>query len=253
MNKLSESIQTAVEAVNFGPDRQVVSVISDEILAKVQEQGLGMDNRALPEAKTGISSVFEGLDFDPENLRSQAFSIYEGQIPIGLMTMVIAPRSWLENQRYLLRETVGEGLEAVKIIDFREVVGGDKFPDVCVMPAWTKVADKHRTKLALPGFRAFHQMLSVIQQSAPDNTYLEMVAQGQLVQSKSSKTMKFIGDKPLGSSIESDAMPFDISLFGKNSPGSSSTVKMAKLLGLQQAENIASIQSLGPVFFKQLK
>lgn len=245
---LANSIYEQGKAVNFGEGRELRPIVSIDDIKKIEGEKLGLDYRAHIDPIEGYGSVFNGLAFDERAVRSQSFSILENDKPVAIMTIVIAPKLWIEQQRYF--ETQGEG---VKIVDARNVVGSQELPDFFVIPAWTQVATTHKNKLAMPGVRTFKNILSKIEEVSPKNTYIETIAQGQLKRDKGGVIDKLLAEHQLNDMIQFNDLPFDTELIGKNSEGSSSTVKMANLFGLKRAENICSANTLGPVFYKQYK
>ncbi|MEI8361220.1 MAG: hypothetical protein WCG01_03770 [bacterium] len=247
-SSLANSIYEQGKAVNFGVGRELRPIISIDDVEKIKDEKLGFDYRAYIDPIEGYGSVFDGLAFDEKAVRSQSFSILETEKPIAIMTIVIAPKFWIEQQRYF--ETLQEG---VKIIDARGVVKSQEQPDFFVIPAWTQVVSTHKNKLAMPRVRTFKNILSKIEELSPKNTYIETIAQGQLRREKEGAVDTLLAAHQLNDLISFNDLPFDAELMGKNSEGSSSTVKMAGFFGLNKAENICSAGTLGPVFYKQFK
>lgn len=245
---LANSVYEQGKAVNFGEGRELRPILSIDDVEQIKGEKLGLDYRAHIDPIEGYGSVFDGLAFDEKAVRSQSFSILEAEKPIAIMTIVIAPKFWIEQQRYF--ETLADG---VKIIDARGVVKSQGQPDFFVIPAWTQVVATHKNKLAMPGVRTFKNILSKIEELSPKNTYIETIAQGQLRRDKEGAVDKLLAAHQLDDILAFNNLPFDTELIGKNSEGSSSTVKMASLFGLKKAENICSANTLGPVFYKQFK
>lgn len=247
-SELANKIYNTVETINFGKNRTVKPVLQNDILKTLKEAKLPLDYRAITENRDGYKTVFEGLEFDKENVRTQSFSIYEGEKPIAVMSIAIAPKSWIKKQKYIKNN----GDELI-VFDYKNITNNEHEPDFFVIPAMTKVIDSHRTKLAISGFNAIKKIFEVLAEKAPQNTYMEVIAQGKLEYEKWKELENFLSDKKAGTIINKRDFPFDPNLVGKNSTGSSSTVKMARLLGLTEVENIGSVKTLGPVFIKKLK
>jgi len=246
-NKFAQSLFDEVKAINFGSNRQIVAVNSQEVVAKMKEAGITLDYRAIAEPTDESASVFKGLDFDPEKIRSQAFTILENGEPIAIMTFIIAPRNWIQKQKYFKKENQG-----VTILDAKSVASGS-MPEYYVIPAWTKVVDSHRGKLALPGVRAFNGIIQKITAQAPDNTWMEVSAQGVLPRKEMEKVAEFLNTKQVNDLIANDDLPFDSEIIGRNTEGSSSTIKIATRLGMNQIKDLGSSRTLGPVFAKKIK
>lgn len=244
--ELANRIEDAVLAVNFGDNRRIVPVADVETMTQLSEAGLGLDYRVIAEAKPGIASVFDRISFDPENVRSQSFAIFEGENPIGSMSVLTAPKSWIAKQRYFQK-----GADGVKVLD-AHTISGSELPEFYIIPGWTKVADSHRGSLAHPGFTTFRNIIEILEDSAPDDTWMETVAQGQLPSDMSRKAFE-LSHNEVGTVIPFDEFPFDADMIGVSSEGSTSTVKMARLLGLNKFDNLGSVSTLGPVFAKKIK
>lgn len=245
--KLANSIEDAVLAIDFGEGRSVVPIDSNETIKQLKYVDLGTDFRVTGESKPGIASVFDRIAFDPENLRSQSFAIYEGEKPVGSMSFIIEPKSWIvQNERYFQKSD-----EGVKVLDAHAVTGSE-LPEFYITPGWTKVADSHRGLLAIPGFHAFKDVMEILERSAPEGTWIEVVAQGQLPYETNGKAVE-LSKSEVGTIIPFDQFPFDFSLFGLSGEGSVSTVKMARLLGLNEIKDICSPSTLGPVFAKKIR
>ncbi len=246
-NILANSIYKEGKDVDFGEGRELKPIINIEDVERINGENLGMDYRAKIDSSEGYGSVFEGLAFDKKVVRSQSFSIEEFGKPVAVMTVVIAPKIWIEQQRYF------EKLESgVKLVDASAVVKSE-MPDFFVIPAWTKVAESHRNKLAMPGVRTFKNILNKIEEESPEKTYIEAIAQGQVNLKNDDKLRELFEKHPLESTISFDEFPFDENLLCKNNEGSASTVKIARLFGFEEAENICSANTLGPVYYKNLK
>jgi len=244
--KLANLIEDAVLAVNFGEGRTVVPIDSSETITQLNAANLGTDYRVTAESKSGTASVFDRIAFDPENVRSQSFAICEGEKAVGSMSFIVEPKSWITaNERYFQKSD-----EGIIILDAHAVTGSE-LPEFYITPGWTKVLDSHRGLLALPGFKAFMNVMEVLEESAPEGTWIETVAQGQLPYETSGKAVG-LSKNEVGTVIPFDEFPFDVGLFGLCSEGSASTVKTARLLGLSEVKGICSPSTLGPVFAKKI-
>lgn len=246
-NQLAQDIYGAIRKANFGSNFRVVPVTSLDIVEQLKASEIkGVDYRAKTETEDDFAPVFDGLAYDSENVRSQAIALYEGDEPVGVMTQVIAPRKWIEKQRYFEREQNG-----IYVRNFK-TVSRNGLPDFMIIPAWTKVIQKHLLRFAIPGFRAFRNAMSQIVESAPENTWMEAIAQGQFPFDQREKLL-VIAERDVGTFVPKGELPFKMSLIGKNNNGSSSSVKMSRVMGLRQIQNIGSAMSLGPVFAKKLR
>ena len=244
--ELANRVEDAVLMTGFGDGRIAVPVTDGEVISQLEGAGLGLDYRAVLESRPGISSTAEGIAFDPENVRSQTFAIYEGENPVGVMSVVVAPKVWLAKRRYFKKEA-----EGVMVVDAHAVYGLE-LPDFCIIPAWTKVLDSHRGLLAHPGFSAIKDVIEILESSAPPGTWMEIAAGGLLPQSEMGKVHE-LTSLSAGSIIKNEELPFDINIFGQASNDSLSTVKMAKLLGLSKVEEVGYSVNLGPVFVKKVR
>jgi len=245
-NKLAEELVKIVTDFNFGDGCVIRPVTSPDIVEQIKQTEIrGIDYRAKTEPENGFASVFEGLAFDQEKVRSQSFAIYEQESPVGVMSFVIAPKTWIAEQRYFMRENGG-----VRVVDAKAVTGTE-LPNFYIIPAWTKVISTHRLKFAIPGFRAFTRVMTKIQESSPQHTWIESIAQGQFPFDKKEELVE-LSKRALNTFIPEHELPFNLKLVGKNNPGSSSTVKMAKVMGLNQIDNLGSGLTLGPVFTKKV-
>ena len=248
-NNLAKGIYHSVENISFGNGYDFVPVTTSELAQKIKDSSLGgLDYRAKMVPEPGFASVFDGLAFDPENVRTQSFALLarKEKEPVGVMSAVIAPQSWILNQRYFQRATDG-----VRICDF-STISNDKIPEYLIIPAWTKVVPDHLVHFAIPGFRAFHKVMAVLQESAPENTWMEAIAQGEWPMSRNEEMLQLL-DRGLGAYIDQAELPFQLEQVGKNNKGSLSSVKMAPLMGLQRIGRLGSARTLGPVFAKRVK
>jgi hypothetical protein len=118
--------------ISFGSDFELLPVDSHHILSMIQISPLKrLDSRAKVVSEPGYTSVFEGIDFDPENLRSQSFVLLnrEKQEPVAVMCLVVAPKGWIEHQRYFQRTETG-----VIVRDF-SYISNESLPDFLIIPA----------------------------------------------------------------------------------------------------------------------
>lgn len=247
---LAQAAQEVIKEIDFGHDRSVRPVSDQQAIDGLKDAGLGLDYRAKTTEAKGHKTVFEGLAFDKEAVRTQCFAIYESDNPIAIMSVAIAPKAWIAEQRYV---RLDRQRELVEILDFKGVSGADDFPDFFIIPAWTKVIESHRTKMAMPGYRAIKNIFDLLEREAPRNTLMESIAQGRLSYEEQDEMGLLLDSHPVGTVMRSADLPFSPDLVGRNSSGSSSTVKMARLFGMQQLENVGCGHTLGPVFIKDVK
>ncbi len=247
-NHLANQINNAANKVNFGKGYDITPILTEETAQDVVEALGGLDYRAKRLIEPGFMPVFLGLAFDPNNVRSQSFALYEKSSgkAVAVSTTVVAPKKWVKEQKYFKKVDGG-----IMIVGFSEISGPD-LPDFLIIPAWTKVKEDLLIKFAIPGFRAFWNIVHLIQNSAPQNTWIEAVAQGQFPFPRRAE-LKDIAAQNVGTVLKNEDLPFDVELIGKNSLGASSSVKMAKLLGLTETKNIGSAVTLGPSFSKKIK
>jgi hypothetical protein len=244
---LANGIYEKVKSINFGDGFKIKPVITEETVTALKDVLVGIDYRAKINPENGFASMFEGLAFDPQRLRSQSFAIIneETNKPVGTITAIIAPKPWISTQRYFMREENG-----VRVRDFK-AVSGDKLPEFVIIPAWTKVVSEYLGHFAIPGFHAFKKMMEFIQQGAPKNTWMESIAQGEWPVDRRDELTK-LTDQGVGTFIATSELPFTLDLIGKNSRGSSSSAKMAPIMGLSKINNLGSSVSLGPSFAKRV-
>lgn len=236
-NPLDTDIDTVVSKYNFGKEYNIVRVDNKEKFNLVKES-LGMDTRARIEQEEGTSPVFEGLDFDSENIRTQAYYLENEGKPVAVITFVITPEKLMTEERYFIKRGGG-----VEICDFKTLA--NEVPKFTISPAWTKVDDKHRAKFALPGFKMIKEVLETVEEKAPEGSWIETSAQGK------GRFYDYMIKNEVGNVIPNNELPFDINDFGLPTKGSVSTVKMAQVLEIPQFENVGS-DTLGPVFAKKI-
>lgn len=244
-NELANNIASIVSSIPFGEGFDIAPVTTTEAYKALLENHIGIDYRAKAETSEGLVSVFEGLAFDPENLRSQTFTLSEAERPIGCISLIIAPKSWVEKQRYF--EQVNGGLA---LRDAHSITGGD-IPEFYIIPGWTKVETSHRGDFGIQGVRALTKVIQRLTDEAPENTWIEMAPQGLLPKERFGET-EVLAKQYIGEFIADKDLPFEPSIVGGNTEGSNSTVKMARLMGMQKIENIVSSKTLGPVFAKRV-
>jgi hypothetical protein len=224
-----------------------------------------LDYRSKKEGDEESASVFDGLDFDPDKLRSQAFALFDmagaEKIPVGIMTFTIAPRRWVEKERYW--EKVSDGVVVRDHFDLSDVVGSERsMPEFIISPSWTKVDPRYAGKFAIPGFNVIRKTLGLLAEAAPDQTFLEVSAQGQAGQNDRTIRQRLAGivssssagQKFTNQEIEqASGINGFMNLIGKSTEGSATTVQVAKLLGINEAVNYGDDLTLGPVFSKRIK
>lgn len=243
MFTLDETIDNVVREFSFGEGFSVSRLNTKEKFEAVSNSDVGVDFRANQEGADGLSSVFEGLSFDPENTRVQAYYIEtEGKI-VAIMTFAIVPKKFIVEQRYIRKKEGG-----VEICDINSLIG--KVPDFNIVPAWTKVDDEYKTKFAIVGFRLIKKVLETLEQKSPQNTCIEVSALGDNRLSKINS--KLIKDHKVGDFVLEKDISYSLDEIGVSSEGSRSTVKMAKLLDIPEMTGVGTV-SLGPVFIKEVK
>lgn len=267
--KLSGRITRIVTSINFGEGISVAQLASKEMIEEIRQSEIkNIDYRSLAEDSKEISSVFDGLEFDPEHLRSQAFVLYntkeDKRVPVGVMTIIITPKKHLLRGKYW--EKTADGL---KLLDFKTLADKadlDKFPEFVIEPAWTKVDPKYKGQFAISGFLAIKKIIAELTQEAPDNTCILASAQGKLSTIKNGReAVKRLSEFGLdvGTIVKSEDLPKvrvgeeEISIaeyFGQNSEGSAATVSLAKALDMSKIKGVVSgTGSLGPIYIKKLK
>lgn len=247
-NPFAQEVCGAMKNAGFGEEFRTQPVVDESTIQQIKASKLqGLDYRAKINPEPGFSSTFEGLAFDPDHIRTQSTAIYDKEKPIGLMTHVIAPRKWIEQQRYFERVDGG-----IRIRDFR-AVSNSGMADFMVIPGWTILDTDYRfpRKIIRPGFAAFNKIMDMIQASAPKNTYVEAVAMGRFPPSERQKLLD-IATLDLDTFVPSKELPFELDMIGLNADGSMASVNMAERMGLNRVVGLGASRSLGPVFVKQL-
>jgi hypothetical protein len=205
---------------------------------------LGQDFRAVKESVEGVRSALEGLAFDPQNVRIQVFYTTDGEKPVAVTTLAIAPKKWIEQQRYLLL-TSGE----IEVCHAWEIYRIRSAPEYLIMPAWTKVAQEHRGHFAFRGLKFIQGAIQLLEREAPRGTWLELIAMGKYHNQK----VPEIDNLKFGESLPLDNLPFPIEDFGTSCETSISTIKLASFLKLPRIGNAAHGKTLGPIFAKFVK
>lgn len=247
-NELANSIFETIVGAGFGEHFLLRAVLNAATAAEIKESPLtGLDYRAKLDDEPGIASTFRGLAFDSENIRTQSTAIYEGDKPIGLMTMAIVPKPWIDKQRYF--QAVDEG---IVVRDFKAVSIG-RGADFLIVPAWTILDPRYRYPKSIirPGFQAFMKSMEVVQSSAPEDTYIEAVAMGNFPRPRIAE-LQVIDSKQLGTFVPWSELPFPREMLAVNAESSMASVSMAQRMGLSRIERVASSRSLGPVFAKEV-
>lgn len=247
-NPFAREVYGAMKGAGFGEDFHIIPVVDESTIEQIKGSKLqGLDYRAKINPEPGFASTFEGLAFDPDHIRTQSTAIFDKDKPIGLMTHVIAPRKWIEQQRYFERVDGG-----IRVRDFK-AVSNNGIADFMVIPGWTILDSDYRfpRKIIRPGFTAFNKIMEMIQASAPKNTYVEAVAMGRYPASERQKLLD-IAARDLDTFVPLEELPFELDMIGLNADGSMASVYMAERMGLKRVAGLGASRSLGPVFVKQL-
>jgi hypothetical protein len=289
---LAYELESEVQKAGFESPFKISKMsTAQEYLLVNQKFGCDYRAKPLETEQEGvlIAPTFRGVAFDPNRLRSQTFVITNNQLTdfhlvgndkevvitlpksiqergltyqdygyddfqvkheqdsaIGIMSIVIAPERYIANEKYFKSDH-----DKLRLVSFQEAHGLSETPAYLVIPAWTIVEPQYRTRFAIPGFRAYKRMLDVIAENAPVNTYIEASAAGK-IEGANRRQLFELRELPIGTEFDQEYFPYDFSLLGENSPGSSSSVKLAGMLNLEKSENIGSSRSLGPVFLRKL-
>ncbi|MFA6476584.1 MAG: hypothetical protein WCV68_04230 [Candidatus Paceibacterota bacterium] len=252
---LAQIIDEIVLSRKFGEGIEVVPVKESATIDDLKASGVFIDMRAKEKEGGGYGSVFDGLAFDPENLRCQSFALYkeiEGKrVAIATMSIIIIPEKLLAYDRFI--EKTAEGVFIRDFSDLNKAVGEEpSLPSYVIYPAWTKVADSFRGKFAVPGLKTFKQILEKLEELAPARTFIEVIAQGRLSWEERKEMGKIIDSHEEGDFIPYSKFPFDTSTIGANIEGSNSTVKFACFMGMSEVKNFSDDDTLGPVFIKKV-
>jgi len=92
-------------------------------------------------------------------------------------------------------------------------------PDFSIVVGWTKMIDNYRGKFVMQRLSLLEKILEKLKKEAPENTRIEIQAEGQMKSNKNDDSY-----------ISYDQLSLDKDMIGKNSKDSSSTVKFAKYL-----------------------
>lgn len=235
-NVLAKDISEIAQNIDFWSNTKIVPICSKDMLQKIQQQDLGMDYRAKIASQEGFWSMLEGLAFDKDRIRTQVFALVKEEIPIGIVSFVILPKIHIKNQQYFQK-----GQDGIKKIPAQEAYGWE-LPDFSIVVGWTKMIDNYRGKFVMQRLSLLEKILEKLKKEAPENTRIEIQAEGQMKSNKNDDSY-----------ISYDQLSLDKDMIGKNSKDSSSTVKFAKYLWLKQLDDIFGSRSLGPVFFQKIR
>jgi hypothetical protein len=96
------------------------------------------------------------------------------------------------------------------------------------------------------------RIIDVIQEVSPESTWMEAVAQGKFPKEKNSETSAF-AECRIGTFFPENTLPFSLDIIGQNNNGSSSSGKMAVLMGMKKVEDVGALPSLGPPYVRRIK
>jgi hypothetical protein len=204
----------------------------------------GHDYRTSVEEQMGVASVFRGVDFDPEKIRTQEFAITREGRNIGVMTVAICPKWSNEQARYLQRTEDGQ----FGIITIQDLTGGVA-PDFLIVPAFLELNENERGNGALTKamINSEKAIMAICSKNAPRDslTYIQMSAQADLTYAEidSIRQMVQAGKLEISETLSSR--------IGKPRHESRAAVTLACHLGIPAAPNVASIIGGGPVFMKK--
>lgn len=247
-NHFANQLYHHAASVSFGHEHQLEPLVNDQQATRIFASAVAtIDYRAKLFRENGYASVYEGLAFDPEVVRSQLFLLSEAanELPVAVLTVIIAPQAWIAKQRYFRRHPTG-----VELTDFSTNTS-QPLPDFVIIPGWTKVAPLHLGRFAVPGFRAFQRVLKTVTAAAPANTWVESSTQGQWPAERRAE-LHLLSSQPLGSIFMPAELPFPPEMIGQPHPVSRASSKIAPILGLRRLPDIGSTMSLGPVFVRQV-
>jgi len=243
LHNLSEDINTEVKNTSFGENIDIVNLDNIEKYKAVIDSGLTVDYRMRKENEEGSAFTFKGLDFDKDRVRTQSYYLKDKEKIAAIMTFVIAPKKWVIEQKYLKR--IEDGME---ICDFKSINKED--PEFVISPAWTQVDPAYLTKFAIPGFKMFKNVLQILENKSPQNTWVEVATKGTYT--KKDELLKLLEDKNPGSFISKEKLPFNLEDIGVPAKESESTSKMANLLNIPQIPDVSNL-TLGPVYVKRAR
>jgi hypothetical protein len=242
-SELSRNLDQIATSFSFGDGVEIKRLTNKEQFAAIKNSELGMDSRAKSEEEEGYATVFEGLDFDADRVRSQAYFLEKMGEIIAIITFTITPKKNFTEHKFLFKNNDG-----VTLCNFETVTG--EMPDFVISPSWTKVKPAYQTKFALPGFKIIKTVLEETEKIAPSNTWLDITAQGKFIP-KGESFKKMYGQE-IGSFTPNSELPFPIDDFGIPINGAVSTVKLANLLGVPVLKNAVG-STLGPIYVKKIK
>ncbi|NMC36349.1 hypothetical protein GYA49_04865 [Candidatus Beckwithbacteria bacterium] len=245
---LSIALSNQVEKnPDLGTGIRLESIRSKASFIEAQNTGLHPGFLEKAETVVGNISITEGLDFDPNNIRTQGFLLRDEEKIIGTASFAILPRPAIGQQRYFKMSEKG-----LYICDFSSVGGGEV--DFIFMPSWAMLLPEYRsnTGIAIGGFRLFEKIFNIVSDNIPEgrNVWTETTARGMF--EDSAFLAKLLASKLVGSFVPFSELPFKPNIVGLARQESVSTVKMARLLGITRINDLSSPFSLGPVFAKQL-
>jgi hypothetical protein len=238
VNKISD--------LDYGKEFCYKPIVDMETYSLVKSN-LGMDIRSKCKKNEKFESVFAGLDFDPDRIRSQAFSVYCNGIPILVSTICIVPKVWIEEQRYIYNDDGRIKVCNIQLITNKEI------PNFLIVPAWTRLNKFYTQRFAIKGVRILIAIINFLSYSAPIGTSIEIVAQGLIGKEKQQAISELIEKVGTGNYISEEDLFFSRDIIGKNYPGSTATVKAAVALGLKKIVDTGAGTTLGPVFIKSVK
>ena len=195
------------------------------------------------EKEEGSEFTFKGLDFDINRIRTQSYYLKDKEKIAAIMTFAITPKKLAIEQRYLRKVDKG-----VEICDFKSINNED--PEFIISPAWTRVDSAYLTKFAIPGFKMFKNVLKILEDKSPQNTWIEIMAKGTNL--NKDELLELVNKKNVGEFISKEELSFNLDKIGITLKESESTSKMAKLLNIPELPNVGSL-TLGPVFAKKVK
>lgn len=243
LNTLSDEINSRVQNISFGENINIVRVDNKDKFAELSDSGLGLDYRTKSENSDKFASLFDGLAFDENRIRTQSYFLKDKEKVAAIITFAITPRKWANEQMYLKKKNSG-----IEICDFSSL--NNENPEFVISPAWTKVDSEYLNKFAIPGFKLFKNVLEILENKSPQNTFLEISARGNYI--KKGELQEFLKEKGVGSFIPESELSFKLEEIGIPSKGAESTAKMARLLNIPLLPDVATT-SLGPVFVKRAK
>lgn len=238
-NYISDTLDSFAKQVQFAKGFKLNPLENNVQYKKIKDSGLSIDYRA-------EESLFGGIDFDATKLRSRTYSINNGNEVAGIMTLLIGSYNYISKIRYFEKNEKG-----IFVKDIQSILKSTS-PDYLIIPAWTNVKSKYKGSFAISGFNFFKRSMEFLMDESPNNTWLELVAQGEIPCSMKDKIEKIL-ENNLGKLIPKKELPFKLDMIGKNINGSNSVIKVAKLIGLERIKNVGAPYSLGPVFAKKVK